>query len=486
MADIASALNSSAAPANPAATLIERALSRAGGTPLVEGNSIDLLIDARQNFDAWLASIRAAKSSILFENYIFSDDEIGREFRSAFIEAAQRGVKVLVIYDWLGCLGSSKASFWKPLNAAGGEARVYNPPRLESPLGWLARNHRKLMVVDGGTGYISGICVDAKWLGNPKKNVAAWRDTGVVLRGPACHDISQAFCANWCTLGNSDGFDAGPIPERAGDVALRIIATQPRTAGIFRTDQLIAAMARKTLWITDAYFVGLAPYVQALGAAAGDGVDVRLLVPGTSDLKVVARLSQAGYRPLLEAGVRVFEWNGPMLHAKTAVADGLWARVGSSNMNVSSWFANAEMDVAVEDAGFADCMARQYENDLGNATEIVLSNRRIARASSAPRARRPKRGAGSTSRAAAGTLRLVNTVGAALGNKRVLGRSEAGVLLAAALIFIALAFVAVIWPKIVAWPLSLVILWIGFNALAAYLRVRRRHGESPPAPRRAS
>jgi len=480
MAQTAEAL---AAPTNPASQLIERALSRAGGTPLVEGNTIELLIDARQNFDAWLAAIRGAKRSILFENYIFSDDDIGREFRTEFVEAAQRGVKVLVIYDWLGCLGSSRASFWKPLTDAGGFARVYNPPHFDRPLGWLARNHRKMVVVDGELGFISGICVDAKWLGDPSKNLPPWRDTGVAVRGPACHDMSVAFCANWSTLGDSSDFDAGPVPACVGDVALRVIATQPRTAGIFRTDQFIAAMARKYLWISDAYFVGLAPYVQALGAAALDGVDVRLLVPGSSDLPMVARLSRAGYRPLLESGVRVFEWNGPMLHAKTAVADDLWGRVGSSNMNVSSWFANAEIDVAVEDANFAQCMARQYEKDLDNATEIVLSNRRISKAPSAsPRSRRPMRGAGSTSRAAAGTLRLVNTVGAALGNKRVLGRSEAGILLVSGSLLIALAFVTAIWPRILAWPLALIIVWIGFNLLASYMRTRRRPDKSTKPP----
>ncbi len=479
MAQTAEALT---AQTNPAAQLIERALSRAGGTALSEGNTIELLIDARQNFDAWLAAIRGAQRSILFENYIFSDDEIGREFRTAFIEAVSRGVKVLVIYDWLGCLGSSRASFWKPLIEAGGFVRVYNPPRFDRPLAWLSRNHRKLIIVDGDLGFISGICVDAKWLGRPSKHLDPWRDTGVAVRGPACHDMSVAFCGNWSALGDSSDFDVGPMPARVGDVALRVIATQPRSAGIFRTDQLIAAMARKTLWISDAYFVGLAPYVQSLGAAASDGVDVRLLVPGSSDLPLVARLSRAGYRPLLESGVRVFEWNGPMLHAKTAVADERWARVGSSNMNMSSWFANAEIDVAVEDECFAQCLARQYEKDLENATEIVLSNKRIAKVPNAPpRARRPMRGAGSTSRAAAGTLRLVNTVGAALGNKRVLNRSEAGILLIAGTLLIAFAFVTAIWPRVLAWPLSLIIVWIGFNLVAGYMRVRRKSSKPKPS-----
>src|SRR5690606_29838150 len=109
-----------------------------------------------------------------------------------------------------------------------------------------------------------------------------------------------------------------------GEVALRVLAAAPNVGALYRLDQLIAVMARERLWLTDAYFVGVAPYVQALRAAALDGVDVRLLVPGSSDLPLLKGLSRSGYRPLLEAGVRVFEWNGSMLHAKTAVADGHW------------------------------------------------------------------------------------------------------------------------------------------------------------------
>ena len=139
-------------------------------------------------------------------------------------------------------------------------------------------------------------------------------------------------------------------------------------------------MARERLWITDAYFVGASPYVQALIAAARDGVDVRMLVPGSgSDLPIVQRLTQAGYRPLLEAGIRIFEWNGTMVHAKTAVADGRWARVGSSNLNIQSWLGNWELDVAIEDEAFARQMEEVYLQDLQNATEVVLSDERVHR-----------------------------------------------------------------------------------------------------------
>ena len=184
--------------------------------------------------------------------------------------------------------------------------------------------------------------------GRPRAQVPPWRDTGVALRGPVVAELETAFAQSWGEIG--DALPAlAPAPASAepiGDVSLRVIATQPATAGMYRLDQLIAAMARKTLWLTDAYFVGIAPYVQALVAAARDGVDVRLLVPGSSDIPAVAGMSRSGYRPLLKAGIRVFEWNGSMLHAKTAVADGQWARVGSSNLNIASWLGNHELDVA--------------------------------------------------------------------------------------------------------------------------------------------
>src|SRR5439155_21194315 len=151
---------------------------------------------------------------------------------------------------------------------------------------------------------------------------------------------------------------------------MRIVASEPNHAGLLRVEELVAAAARDTLWLTDAYFAGIPSYLEALRAAALDGVDVRLLVPGGTDIPILRPLSRAGYRPLLEAGVRVFEWNGPMLHAKTAVADGRWARVGSSNLNVASWLGNYELDAVMENTEFAHAMAAQYEDDLTHATEV--------------------------------------------------------------------------------------------------------------------
>ncbi|MDE2246563.1 MAG: cardiolipin synthase B, partial [Xanthomonadaceae bacterium] len=363
--------------------LAEQALSRAAGAPLVAGNTVELLIDGAAHFAAWQAAIESARSHVFIENYIIADDPVGRGLRDALIAAAQRGARVCVIHDWLGNLGNARAAFWLPLRAAGGEVRVYNRLRADSPFGWISRDHRKLVLVDGVWGSLSGVCAAAKWLGDPARGVPPWRDTGLVIRGPALGDLELAFRDSWAGLGTPLDLSAAPVPEPVGTVALRVIATHPQTAGLYRLDQLVAAMAQRTLWLTDAYFVGIPTYVQGLVSAARDGVDVRLLVPGSSNLHAVAALSRAGYRPLLEAGIRVFEWNGSMLHAKTAVADGRWARVGSSNLNLSSWLANLELDAAIDDEDFAGLMTEQYERDLANATEIVLADGRRPRPSGA-------------------------------------------------------------------------------------------------------
>ncbi|MET0934726.1 MAG: phospholipase D-like domain-containing protein [Luteibacter sp.] len=467
----------------------EQALSRSAGAPLLGGNAVELLIDAKAHFDAWLAAIASAKRHVFLENYIVRDDAIGQAFRAALVERARAGVFVAVIADWAGCLGQSRSSFWNDLRAAGGQVRIYNPPRLGSSFGWVSRDHRKVLVVDGTVGFLSGVCISEKWLGEPARGVPPWRDTGVALRGPAVAEIEQAFADSWREAGE-------PLPDderlrvtaeskQAGDVSLRVIATQPSTAGMYRLDQMVAAMATKTLWLTDAYFVGVAPYVQALSAAARDGVDVRLLVPGTSDIPMVAGMSRSGYRPLLKAGIRVFEWNGSMLHAKTAVADGRWARVGSSNLNIASWLSNREIDVAIEDAGFATKLAAQYEADLENATEILLRGRRYRSGnermrSRSPRPPRPKHAGGSSSRAAAGALRIANTVGAAITQHRVLGDTETGPLLAGAAAAIVLTVVAILWPAVIAWPLALIGAWFAVNLSMSWVTLRRKRRKSAP------
>jgi cardiolipin synthase len=278
---------------------------------------------------------------------------------------------------------------------------------------------------------------------------------------------------------------ANTTPRAAGNVAVRVVVTVPNMAGLFRVDQLVAALARNTLWLTDAYFAGTAPYVQALGAAARDGVDVRLLVPGASDIPVVRLFSRAGYRPLLESGVRVFEWNGSMLHAKSAVADGRWARVGSSNLNIASWIGNRELDVVVEDEGFAGQMEGMYLADLANATEVILDVRKRVRAPDAPRgSHSPASGGGTSGRAVAGAVRIGNAVSAAITNRRVLEPIESHIALIAGAALILLAVLAVGYPRWLAYPVAVITAWLGAALLyrGFVLRAERRRGGAAAPP----
>jgi cardiolipin synthase len=464
--------------------VFEEAFARAAGTPLVTGNEVRLLRDAGENYPAWLEAIAAARRTIHFESYIIHDDETGQEFARALRARAAAGVRVRVIYDWLGAVAKTSRRFWRELRLGGVEVRCFNPPGLSSPFAWISRDHRKMLAVDGRVAFVTGLCVGRAWVGDPLRGIEPWRDTGIALRGPAVAELESAFARMWALAG-------APIPDAerpareppppAGDVAVRVIAGMPGTAEVYRLDQLIAAAARETLWLTDAYFVGTTAYVQSLRAAARDGVDVRLLVPGSSDIWVLRGLSRAGYRPLLEGGVRVYEWNGPMLHAKTAVADGRWARVGSTNLNLQSWIGNWELDVAVEDGGFAGRMEGMYLDDLGRATEITLTRRaRVVRSAKAPRppARRP----GSAGRAAAGAVSIGSAVGAAMTGRRVLGPAEARIMGAAGVALVALGLVALLWPRVVAVPLAAVAIWLAVSLLFRAWTLRRERTDEPKDP----
>jgi cardiolipin synthase A/B len=461
-----------------ARTVADQAFARAAGAPLVPGNAVHILNDGKENYPAWLEAIASAKRTIHFESYIIHGDDIGREFAEALAERARAGVQVRLLYDWFGALGFGSCRLWPLLREAGVEVRCFNPPRFDRPFGWLSRDHRKLITVDGRLAFVSGLCVGRSWVGYPERGIEPWRDTGVAIQGPAVADIEEAFAETWATVGPP--IPAAELPDResisaAGDVMLRVVASMPTTAGLYRLDQLIAAGARRFLWLTDAYFVGTTLYVQALRSAARDGVDVRLLVPGASDVPFVGSLSRSGYRPLLEAGVRVFEWNGSMLHAKTAVADGRWARVGSTNLNLASWIGNCELDVAVEDKRFAQAMEEMYLEDLTHATEIVLSAKKRVLSTGKPQPPgRPhiKMRRGSAGRAAAGAIGIGNAVGAAITNHRTLGPAEARIMASAALLLLGLVVVTTLWPKIVTVPLSVMLGWV---AISLFVRAYRLH-----------
>jgi cardiolipin synthase len=476
-----SALAAAGAPAVSSARLLtEQAFDRAAGAPLVGGNAVRLLKDGPENYPAWLAALEAARERIHLEVYLLADDAIGRRFAEVLARKARSGVRVRLVYDWLGALGKAGRRYWRALREAGVEVRCFNPPRLVSPLDVLRRNHRKSIVVDDAVAFVTGLCIADPWSGDAARGVEPWRDTGIELRGPAVFDVARAFADTWAETGPP--LPAGELPlqpgARAGDVALRVVAGTSFSTATFRIDAVVASLARRRLWLADAYFAGTATYVQALRAAAQDGVDVRLLVPGAgTDIAVVQMLSRAGYRALLEAGVRVFEWNGPMMHAKTAVADGHWSRIGSTNLNAASWIGNWELDVVVEDDRFGREMEAQYERDLASSTEIVLGPRRLLPGGVVrPIARspmRPRRGTSRARRAAAGAVRLGYTIGAAVAGRREIGPAEAVLAGRSGVLLLVLAAVTLVWPLVTALPAAVLAAWIGVSLLARAWRLHR-------------
>jgi cardiolipin synthase len=454
------------------------------------GNAIRLLCDGPQNYAAWLSAIAEAERTVHLENYLVQEDATGQAFADALIKAARRGVKCRVLYDWLGCRSKTSRRFWRTLREGGVEVRCYNPPQADNLLRWVSRNHRKVLTIDSQTGYTGGLCIGQNWAGHPAQGIPPWRDTAIEIRGPAAAYLSQAFADSWATAGPPiDSMDLPPPEsvEAQGNIRLWVIAGHPDSMGLYRLEQLVTEIVEQSLWLADAYFVATTGYVRALTGAARAGVDVRLLVPSAGDLPIVRAISRSAYRPLLEAGVRVFEWNGPMMHAKTAVADGRWSRIGSSNSNLASWIANRELDVTIHDPAFAGTMAAMYEHDLENATEIVLRKGRIGRsgpngaeaagsgtggafvdrAPMPPREGRLSGGVlpGTTSRLLAGAIGFGSAVGATLARHRVIGPSESRIAAAAGLLLLGLALTALLLPRLIAYPIGVIAAWVGLTFL---------------------
>jgi cardiolipin synthase len=312
------------------------------------------------------------------------------------------------------------------------------------------------------------------------------------LSGPVLAEAVAAFADSWARCGAPlilapPSATAGHMPG----IAARLIATTPSSANMMRLDLMIAAFARQTLWITDAYFMGTGTYLTALKNAARDGVDVRLLVPRSSDIVWIATVSRTQYRPLLEAGVRVFEWNGPMIHAKTAVADGRWARIGSSNLNVSSWLANRELDVSIEDDRLASELAARFYRDLDNSTEIVLQGQRRRPTLSHPRAAEhvPLLSPGAnaararaTARAAARqAARIGDAIGAVVRGTREVESSEASALLTIGCTLLLLALVIFFFPWLIIAP---VLLLLGTGSGALLLKAGQLYRQQRSANRK--
>lgn len=462
------------------------------------GNEIRLQFEGPSTFSSWLEAISSAEKFVYFENYLVRDDEVGRSFRDALIAKARQGVPVYVIYDWFGCWATPRR-FWKPLRQAGVHVRAFNPPRIQlgDAFGGMQRDHRKLVVVDAEIAHVSGLCVGIEWAGTSSE--APWRDTGVEIRGPAAHAAALAFEGLWGRIGDPV-FHAATLSASAevGNTPVWLIEGEPGRARIYRTVHLAASRAQERIWITDAYFVAPRPLSEALAAAAQQGVDVRILVPAHNNWPIVGSMSRGGYRFLLESGVRIFEWQGEMIHAKTSVVDGVWCRVGSSNLNAASLLGNWELDVGVLDGDLGKQLEGLFLADLASAAEIVLPGRTtiggrpvstavgMSTAPLDPQGSLPERieqqlrtlGHAPGRLSLSSVVRASEVLGDALAGNRTLGREDRTVLGTASITVLLIAAGAAFFPAVVGWVVAVVAGWVGVTTgLRAYVQARRARAE---------
>jgi cardiolipin synthase len=484
------------------------AMERVTGSRRIEGNALRLQFEGSSTYEAWIEAIDVATRFVYFENYILRDDRVGRAFRDALVAKARQGVPVRLIYDWIGSW-FTPSRYWRPFREAGVEVRAFNRPRIRDPLGVLQRDHRKLVCVDGEVAFVGGFCVGNEWAGFGDE--PPWRDTGVEMRGPAALVAGRAFERVWAEIGS-------PMPEilsddiwegrRAGETPVWIIEGEPGRSRVFRTLSLMAAHARRRLWITDPYFVAPRPVSEALAAAAREGVDVRVLLPGHNNWPWVGSLSRSGYRFLLEAGVRLFEWQGTMMHAKTSVCDGAWSRVGSSNLNMSSLLGNWEIDAAVLDEDLAAQLEALYIADLASSVEIVLPQAHWAThghqnrldqlereppkaplepvGSLSQRLERELRGAmrgTSSGWRLADLMRAGSVFGTAIAGHRPLGREDRTLLGTVSAVTLVVAALFALFPNVLGWVIAALLGWLGIvtgvRAFVEARQARREEGGSP-------
>jgi cardiolipin synthase A/B len=330
--------------------------------------------------------IADAKSTVAVEQYIFRGDEVGHRFADAITEAAKRGVECRVLVDWFGIRGTPRSLF-RQLHAAGVVIRVFNPFGFRRWLGVVPRDHRKLLVVDSTCGVTGGIGIGREWrTGVLKRRRSPWRDTAVGVTGPAAEDMGRAFEHMWKrSFGHerrgidrhlarrSRGAHLDPSTDEPSLVG--VIEGEPGRLRVSRALQIQSVSAEKSIWIASAYFVPSFSEVEALTGAARDGVDVRLLVPSRYDHPWVRLMTQHFYRRLLTNGVRIWEWAGEMMHAKTSVVDSRYTRVGSTDFNPLGVAINFELDAVIEDATVGAEAEAMFLSDLEQSKEITRAAR---------------------------------------------------------------------------------------------------------------
>jgi cardiolipin synthase len=356
------------------------------GSPLTEGNKVDLLQDGPTTYQSMIKAVEAARDHINMETYILDDDEVGQRFATALIARQQKGVQVNLIRDSVGTLGTPSA-FFSRLTEAGVKVLEYNPVNpMTAKAGWDVnqRDHRKLLIVDGRIAFLGGINISSVYSGGSFSSHSKirpngdlpWRDTDLRIEGPVVAELQKLFIETWTTqkgepLAARHYF---PPPERKGTEVVRAIGSSPNEPFSLIYATLISALrsAQSEIWLTNAYFVPDPQLLAALKEAAARGVDVKLVLPSSTDSWLVFHAGRAYYSELLKANVKLYERKDALLHVKTAVIDGVWSTVGSTNLDWRSFLHNDEVNVVVLGTGFGKKMQAAFLADLAKSNEIKL------------------------------------------------------------------------------------------------------------------
>ncbi len=356
------------------------------GSPLTTGNEVLLLQDGPATYRAMLAAIEAARDHINMETYILDDDEVGQRFAQALMAKQQQGVQVNLIRDSAGTRGTPQAFFDK-LAATGIRVLEFNPLNpLVARKAWELnqRDHRKLLIVDGRTAFLGGINISSVYSGGSFSQKSrtrpdgspAWRDTDLQLRGPVVAELQKLFIATWqaqkgIPLASKDYF---PPPENAGRQVVRAIGSSPEEPYSLIYATLLSALgsAETSVHLTNAYFAPDPQLLAALEAAATNGVDVKLILPSQTDSWLVFHAGRNYYERLLRAGVKIYERRGVILHSKVALIDGVWATVGSTNLDWRSFLHNHELNAVVLGTEFGNQVQAMFAKDLAESDAITL------------------------------------------------------------------------------------------------------------------
>jgi cardiolipin synthase A/B len=355
----------------------------ATGSSLITGNKVTLLHDGPQTMAAMSDAIGKARHHIHLETYIFEQDELGLQFADLLIARQRSGVQVSIIYDSVGTLGTSQA-FFEKMRDAGILLIAFNPVnplKMTGPWQLNHRDHRKILIVDGTVAFTGGVNISGAYAtsslfrsGGRRNAKIGWRDTHIQIEGPAVAALQTVFLDNWTKQHGPLLVDRTFFPPlaEAGNKLVRVLASEPGGHHeIYKAYMLAIEGAQQTIHITSAYFVPDAQILQALMAAARRGVEVKLILPGVTDSDLVFYAAQSFYSEMLASGIKIYQLQIAVLHAKTAVIDKVWATVGSTNIDTRSFLHNNEINVVVMDTEFGDAMEKAFTEDLRNAAEIT-------------------------------------------------------------------------------------------------------------------